>query len=58
MIQITPIAPRQLNFMLCGSCESDDQVRQITVGLDERSTASIQLCRRCMAELKTSLGDD
>jgi len=43
------------DFMCCQSCNSNDELVGISVGLSERQTLKVRLCKKCLAELNKKI---
>jgi len=39
------------NYICCSSCNSNDEVFSISVGLSDSQTSTFRLCKKCMAKL-------
>lgn len=45
------------SYYTCQSCFSNDDITKIIIGLNERQTVIIRLCRKCCKELIKKLSE-
>ena len=48
MIKIEKV---EKSYMCCNACQSSEDLFSIIIGLNERQTSTIRLCKKCLAEL-------